>query len=62
MELYLRANEVELLQSILSKYLSDLRMEIVSTEEYDLRQDLKQDEVMVKELLERLRHSARPAA
>lgn len=54
MELALQPEEVALLQRILSNYLSDLRMEIADTERYDLRQELKRDEEMIKSLLARL--------
>lgn len=54
MELALQPEEVALLRRILSNYLSDLRMEIADTERYDLRQELKRDEEMIKSLLARL--------
>ncbi len=54
MELALQPEEVALLRRILSNYLSDLRMEIADTERYDLRQELKRDEEVIKSLLARL--------
>ena len=54
MELNLDQNETSLLTRILEQYFSDLRMEIASTESYDMRQRLKQDEEVIKELLSKL--------
>ncbi len=54
MELTLESNEVELVKRILTNYLSDLRMEIVDTEDYDMRQSLKRDEATIKSILPRL--------
>jgi ABC-type anion transport system duplicated permease subunit len=62
MELALQPAEVALLRRILTNYLSDLRMEIADTERYDLRQELKRDEEMIKRLLARLAQlAAEPA-
>jgi hypothetical protein len=54
MELTLEPAEAALLKNILTRYLSDLRMEIHATDSYKMRQELKQDEVLVKGLIERL--------
>lgn len=54
MQLTLQLDEVTLLKDILTSYLSDLRMEIGDTENYELREDLKRDEEMIKVLLARL--------
>jgi hypothetical protein len=54
MELMVQPDEVALLKRILTNYLSDLRMEIADTERYEFRQELKQDEEMIKRLLARL--------
>lgn len=54
MELHLEPEEASLLRRILSTYLGDLRMEISNTENYDLRQSLKQEEVQVAAIIERL--------
>lgn len=45
---------VGLLKEILDGYLSELRGEISDTENYDFRQTLKQKEVFVKDLLQKL--------
>jgi hypothetical protein len=54
MELTLQPDEASLVKRILTNYLSDLRMEIGKTENYELRQELKRDEVTIKSLLTRL--------
>lgn len=54
MQLTLQPDEATLLKDILTSYLSDLRMEIGDTENYELREDLKRDEEMIKVLLARL--------
>jgi len=54
MELTLQTAESELLRRILTQYLSDLRMEITDTENFDWRQDLKRDEESIKSLLLRI--------
>ncbi len=54
MNLALNQQEIEVLQRALSMFLSDLRMEIAGTENYDFRQGLKQDEEILKGVLEKL--------
>jgi hypothetical protein len=54
MELTLQIAEARLLRRILTQYLSDLRMEITDTENFDWRQDLKRDEESIKSLLTRI--------
>jgi hypothetical protein len=54
MELTLQPEDAALLKRILHSFLSDLRMEIVDTERWDLRQALHQDEDRIKALLDRL--------
>jgi len=54
MQLTLQAAEAQLLHRILTQYLSDLRMEITDTENFDWRQDLKRDEESIKSLLLRI--------
>lgn len=46
--------EASTLSTILMSYLSDLRMEIADTEQIDFRERLKQDEVLIKKILETL--------
>lgn len=55
MQLEIQPREARLLLRILSNYLSDLRMEIVDTEDHNLRQELKEDEGVVKSIVARLR-------
>ena len=62
MELNLSPEEVELLRRILTNHLPELRAEIVHTERYSLRQELKQDEAVVKRLLSRLEPTPAPTA
>jgi hypothetical protein len=54
MELPLNTDEAQLLHRILTTTLSNLRMEISNTDSYDFRQALKQDEVMIRDLIARL--------
>ncbi len=54
MELTLSDDEARLLRTVLERFLSDLRMEIVDTEKYDWRQEMKQDEEVLKSLISRL--------
>ncbi len=54
MELLLQEDEVDLLQSILRIYLSDLRMEICGTDDYLVRQALKKDKEVVKRIIARM--------
>lgn len=54
MDLKLHDSERELLLRILQQYLSDLRMEIADTEQYEFRQGLKEDENVIKDLIARL--------
>jgi hypothetical protein len=59
MELTLRPDEARLLREVLVNQLDALRSEIVHTDRYALRQELKQDEEIIKTLIARL---AEPAA
>jgi len=54
MDLTLTAEDAALLKKILESHLSDLRMEIVSTEKFDWREEMKQDEEKIKALIARL--------
>jgi hypothetical protein len=54
MDLMLTPEEATLLARIVGNYLSDLRMEIGSTDNYEWRQSLKDDETLLKGLLSRL--------
>lgn len=54
MQVDLNAEEVEMLNEILSSYLSDLRMEIADTDSKDFREGLKKKEVLLKRLLKDL--------
>jgi hypothetical protein len=53
--------EAERLRELCAAGLSDLRMEIVRTDSVAFRDSLKQDEVFLKGLIERLSRVARPA-
>jgi hypothetical protein len=46
--------EIEMLQAILESCLSDLRMEISSTDSMDFREGLKKREVFLKKMLREL--------
>jgi hypothetical protein len=63
MELVLSEQEARVLSELLENALPDLREEVYKTESYDLREQLKQREAIVRSLLERLRHRLQqPAA
>lgn len=57
MDFTLQPDEAEVLQRILDTYLADLRMEIVDTERFEMREALKQDEVLIKSLIARLKQA-----
>jgi len=58
MELKLDQPEAGLLIDILESHLGDLRMEIGKTENFDMRNDLKHDEEMLKSMIARLKATA----
>jgi hypothetical protein len=65
MELKLDERQAAVLRGVLDHYLPNLRMEIAGTENYELRQALKQDEEVIKNLLAKLdmlRKTGEPAA
>lgn len=53
--LSLLAEEVALLERVLTCYLSDLRTEIAHTDDYDFREALKRDRSSLQAILSRLR-------
>jgi len=50
-ELKLTDDEAKKLHSVLTEYLSDLRMEIADTDSFDFREDLKHTEALLKRLI-----------
>ncbi len=54
-QLTLTETEASTLREVLESYLSDLRMEIVDTEEIEFREQLKQEETILKKIIEALR-------
>ncbi len=54
MQLTLSSDEAALLRQVLLDRVSDLRMEISSTERYNLRKDLQRDEVALRGIVARL--------
>ena len=50
-ELKLTNDEAKTLHSVLTEYLSDLRMEIANTDSFDFREDLKRTETLLKRLI-----------
>jgi hypothetical protein len=54
MELTLDAEETELIRSVLTQYLADLRGEIGKTDSRELRQDLHRREAMLQKIVGRL--------
>lgn len=55
MPIQLTEHDEEMLQSILERYLPDLRIEVANTDDREYRKYLKEREAFVKELLGRLR-------
>ena len=53
-QITLTPEEAAVLRRVLSGYVSDLRMEIVDTDSWQFRQNLKHEEVLLKKLLEQL--------
>jgi len=51
MQFELTPEEIEMLNEILTSYLSDLRMEIADTDSKDFRDELKKKEVLLKRLI-----------
>jgi hypothetical protein len=54
MELELTDEEMQLLRQLLKNRLPDLREEVYKTERYEWRQELKQDEEVLKGLIAKL--------
>ncbi len=54
MDLTLTKDEAEVLRILLSERVTDLRMEISNTENYDLREAQKREEAMLKSIIGRL--------
>ena len=53
-QLELGPEEVEVLRQVLDTYLSDLRMEIAATDRMEFRDELKRQEAVLRQVLERL--------
>ena len=62
MELKLDAAETALLADILRRHLSLIREEVGKTENFQMRQELKADEAILKGILERLAQAPTVAA
>jgi len=60
--LKLTPNENQLLQELLESALSDLRVEIVSTDRIDYKDALKERKSLITDMLEKLQKSNRVAA
>jgi DNA-binding MarR family transcriptional regulator len=54
MQLTLQPEEATLLKQVLTRFVSDLKMEISNTEKYEMREELKADEATLKSIIERL--------
>jgi len=52
--LQLNEQQAAMLRKVLSSYLGDLRMEISNTDSMAFRDNLKEEEQFIKELMERL--------
>lgn len=53
-QINLTTDEVGMLRDILNHYLSDLRMEVVDTDNLDFREKLKQEEAFLIRVLQQL--------
>ncbi len=53
----LTTDEISVLTDVLKEYLTDLRTEILDTDDYKYRHGLKQKEEMLKGILEKLEQS-----
>ncbi len=53
----LTTDEISVLTDVLKEYLTDLRTEILDTDDFKYRQGLKQKEEMLKGILEKLEQS-----
>ncbi|HEX5139883.1 MAG TPA: hypothetical protein VFX19_02985 [Dehalococcoidia bacterium] len=54
MQLELDDGELELVDRILKQYLPQLREEVYKTESYDLRESMKRDEAVLKQVIEKV--------
>lgn len=57
MQLELDDQEQDTLEDVLKSYLSDLRLEVAGTEQMKLREQLKGQEVLIKQILGKLDQS-----
>jgi hypothetical protein len=57
MQLSLAPEERDILREALQSYLSDLRMEIADTERKEMRENLKNEEKVLKKIIEALKPS-----
>jgi hypothetical protein len=53
-QITLTPEEIAVLRKALSSYVSDLRMEIINTDSWGFRQNLKHEEVVLKKLVAQL--------
>lgn len=60
MKLELSAEQAELLQRVLSEFVSDMRMEVAGTDSFEYRQMLKHDEELLRTLLRDLQPARQP--
>ena len=51
MQLNLEPQEARVLHDVLTEYLSNLRFDIRDTESYEMRQDLKEGERIIKDII-----------
>jgi hypothetical protein len=52
--------EIDMLQDVLKEYLTDLRSEILDTDDYDYRQGLKKKEEILRAILAKLERARVP--
>jgi len=62
MEISLSGEEADLVARVLRQYYSDLREEIYKTETFELKDQLKREEAVLKEILNKLTKAQTPAA
>ena len=60
-QINLNADEARMLHEALQSYITDLRSEVVHTENWEYRQELKRSEACLRQVLQSLEPSGSPA-
>ena len=62
MQLNISDQDARILRDVLNEYISDLRMEIVDTDQMDFREQLKQRKQVLRRFVEELTKAGNPPA